>query len=131
MPDTREAVSSEETSNRRVTRAGWGVLLIWVGTALLLQLGWGVGLIGAGVVVLAMQVIRKSMGLPWERFGIVAGLLLAVCGVWNLFDVSVRLLPVLCIAAGVALLLSNWAARKHPPAPGGHSDLPAASPPRA
>ena len=110
---------------------GWGVLLIWTGTALLLHSGWGVLLIGAGVIVLATQAARRVLGLPWEWFGGVAGLILVVCGVWNLFDVSVQLLPLLCIAAGIALVGSTWAAKHRPQAPGSHSDLPAAPHPRA
>ena len=131
MPDTREVVSIEETSNRKVTRAGWGVLLIWAGIALLLNLGWGVGLVGAGAIVLALQAIRGYLGLRWDWFGVVAGLILVICGVWNVFDVSVHLVPVLCIVAGVALLVSTWATKRAHHPPGGQADLPSGSHPGA
>ena len=127
MPDPREVVSSEETSGRRLAKAGWGVLLIWAGIALLLDLGWGVGLVGAGAIVLAMQAVRRYAGLHRDPFGIFVGVLLLACGVWQAFDVSVQLVPVLCIAAGVVLLASSWAGRRQ----GEHAELHATSHPRA
>jgi hypothetical protein len=131
MPDAREVVSSEDTSSRRLAKAGWGVLLIWAGAALLLHLGWGVVLIGAGAIALAVQALRGYLGLRLDRFGIVAGAILVLCGVWNLFDVSVQLVPLLCIGAGIVLLASTWAARRPPRQPGGPADLHSASHPRA
>jgi len=130
MPDAREVVSSEATASQRLAKAGWGLLLIWAGAVLLLHLGWGVGLIGAGVIVLALQAIRGYQGLRLDRFGVVAGGLLVVCGVWNLFDVSVQLVPLLCIGAGVVLLVSTWGAKRPPHAPRGPTDLHSASHPR-
>jgi hypothetical protein len=89
-----------------------------------------VGLVGAGAIVLAMQGARSWAGLHADKLGIVAGALLVVCGIWDLFRVSVEIVPVLCIGAGVALLASSWAAKRHPTA-GGGSDVHAASHPRA
>jgi len=131
MPDARQDVSSENASSRTVARLGWGLLLIWIGAVLLLNLGWGVGLIGAGTMALAIQALRRRLGLGWDRFGLVAGLLLVACGVWNVFDVSVQLVPLLCIGAGIALLVSTWAAKRRPRAPGEQTDIHAASHPRA
>ena len=127
MPDARQGVSSEEASSRNVGQAGWGLLLIWIGAALLLHIDWGVGLIGAGAIVLAIQALRRYRGLAWDRFGLVAGLLLVVGGVWNVLDVSVRLVPVLCIAFGIVLLVSAWTARRSPRTPAGQTDLRASS----
>ena len=131
MPDEGQVTSSEAGSSRSVATAGWGLLLIWIGTALLLRFEWGVGLVGAGTIVLAAQLMRRYLGLAWETFGIVAGVLLVACGVWSLIDVSIRLFPLLCIGAGIALLVSTWVAKRPPHAPGGQGDLPAASHPRA
>lgn len=127
MSDEREVVSSEDASGRGLVKAGWGLLLIWIGAALLLHLGWGVGLIGAGAIVLATQAARRYRGLQWDRFGIAAGVILVVCGVWNVFDVSAPLVPLLCIGAGIALLVSTWAAKRRPHAPQGQPDLHAAA----
>jgi hypothetical protein len=130
MPNTPQGISNEDASSRSVARAGWGLLLIWIGTVLFLHWGWGLALIGAGTIVLAAQVWRRQLGLKWERSGIIFGLLLLVCGVWTLFDVAVELVPLLCIAGGIALLVSTWAANRAR-ATGRRADLQAASHPRA
>ncbi len=131
MADARQDVSSEGASSKSVAKAGWGLLLIWIGAALLLNFGWGIGLIGAGTIVLAAQAFRRYLGLNRDRFGVVVGLLLVVCGVWNMFHVTVELVPLLCIGAGIALLVATWTAKRTPRAPGGPADPHAASHPRA
>ena len=85
---------------------GWGLFFIWIGSAVLAHLGWGIGLAGVGILALAGQVARKSLGLTFEAFWAVIGALFAIGGVWQLFSVRVSLIPILCIAAGVSLLLS-------------------------
>lgn len=130
MPDARSDVSSEDVS-KRVARAVWGLLLIWTGAALLLHWSWGVGLLGAGAIVLAAQAFRGYLRAKIDGFGLVAGLLLVVCGVWNMFDVTLDLVPLLCIGGGIALLVSIWAAKGTRRASGGPPELHAPSPPRA
>jgi hypothetical protein len=110
MQEERHDVSSEDVS-RNVARAVWGLLLIWTGAALLLHWSWGVGLVGAGAILLAAQGARRYLRVKLDGFGLVAGVLLVVCGVWNMFDVALELVPLLCIGAGIALLVSIWAAR--------------------
>jgi hypothetical protein len=129
MPDARSDVSSEDVSNR-VARAAFGVLLIWVGAALLLQWRWGVGLVGAGAILLAAQALRGYLRVRIDGFGLVAGLLLVVCGVWNLFDVTLNLVPLLCIGAGIALLVSIWTAKRTRRASPGAPEFHAPSHPR-
>ncbi len=128
MPDARSQVSSGELSNT-VARVVWGLLLIWTGAAVLLHWGWGVGLVGAGAILLGAQAFRRSRRVDVDRFGLVAGLLLVVCGVWRMFDVAVELVPLLFIAAGIALLVSTRIARGARGAPGARADLHA--PPQA
>jgi hypothetical protein len=127
MADVRQDVSREDASGKSVAKAGWGLLLIWTGVALLLRFGWAVGLIGAGAIVLAAHAFRRYRGLPGDRFGVVVGMLLLACGVWNVFDVTVPLVPLFCIGAGIALLMSIWTAKRSPRAPG-RADLQAAHP---
>lgn len=110
MQEERHDVSSEDVS-RSVARAVWGLLLIWTGAALLLHWSWGVGLVGAGAILLAAQGARRYLRVKLDGFGLVAGVLLVVCGVWNTFDVALELVPLLSIGAGIALLVSIWAAR--------------------
>ena len=124
MPDTGAE------SSRSVARVVWGVLLVWMGAAWLLHWSWGVGLIGAGAILLAAQAYRSFAGLRVDGFGLVAGLMLVACGVWNLFDVAFELMPILCIGAGIALLVSTWRARRAHRAVGAGTDLHAPSHPR-
>ncbi len=130
MPDVPTDVSSE-CASRNVARVVWGLLLIWVGAALLLRWSWGVGLAGAGAILLAAQAYRRATRLEVDGFGLIVGLVLLICGAWNLLDVAIGLVPLLCIAAGIALLVSTWTARRVHGAGGGSTDLHAPSHPRA
>jgi hypothetical protein len=101
-----------ESASKDVSRVVWGLLLIWIGAALLLYWTWGVGLLGAGAILLAAQAYRRAVGLIVDRFGLVAGLVLVVCGVGNLVGVAIELVPLLCIVAGAGVLVSAWTAHR-------------------
>jgi hypothetical protein len=120
-------VVSEVESSRRVARAVWGLLLIWMGAAVFLRWGWGVGAVGAGAILLGAQAVRRYRRLAVDVFGLIAGALLVVSGAGSLFRVAIDLFPLLIVAAGVVLLVSAWTTRARP-APGGRSELHA--PPR-
>ena len=85
----------------------WSLFFIWIGIALLSHLGWGVGLLGVGIIILGKQATRKYMALGFETFEVVCGVLFVLGGIWELLSVRIGLVPVVCIAAGVALLLSG------------------------
>lgn len=130
MADARSNSSSKDISNS-VAKAVWGLLLIWMGAALLLHWSWGVGLVGAGTILLAAQAFRRYLRVGIDGFGLVAGSMLVLCGVWNMFDVALDLVPLVCIGAGIALLVSIWAAKRTRPASGEAPELHAPSRPRA
>ncbi len=118
---------SRDDVSKTVARVVWGILLIWVGTALLLHWTWGVGLFGAGAILLAAQAYRRYRRVNIDGFGLVAGFLLVACGVWNMFHLSLEIVPLLCIAAGIAVLVSIWTSRGTRRASEGRPDLHAAS----
>jgi hypothetical protein len=91
---------------RRIDAIGWGLFFIWIGIALLAHIGWGVGLIGVGIIILGGQVIRKSSGLKVAGFGIFIGFLFFLGGFGELLNIRFDLIPILCVVAGVALLVS-------------------------
>lgn len=91
---------------KRLDALGWGLFFIWIGVALLAQLGWGVGLLGVGVLALGGQGARFHSGLKVDGFGIGFGVLLVAGGICHLLDVQHGLTPVLCVAAGLALVIS-------------------------
>ena len=129
MADALRSMRREDASGKGVERFAWGLLLVWIGAVLSLHWGWKVGLVGAGAIVLAAHGWRRHLGLTFDLWGVLFGVLLLVCGVWTLLEVSIDLLPVLCIAAGVALLVSTR--RPSRASPGGPADAHAASHPRA
>ncbi|WP_242346070.1 hypothetical protein [Anaeromyxobacter terrae] len=100
------AASERGTLEKRLDAGGWGLFFIWVGVALALDVGWGAGLVGVGVITLGVQVVRKLLGLDLDRFSLAVGALFVAGGIWKLVDVTVALVPLLCIAAGFALLAS-------------------------
>ena len=110
MQEALHEVSGDELS-RKVATAVWGLLLIWIGSALLLHWSWGVGLLGAGAILLGAQAVRRYRRVKVDGFGRVVGSLLVVCGIWNMFDVVLALAPLLCIGFGIALLVSAWTAK--------------------
>lgn len=84
----------------------WSFFFIWIGIALLSNIGWGIGLVGVGIVILGKQATRKYMGLSFETLGVVCGALFVLGGGWELLNVRVSLVPVVCLVAGLALLAS-------------------------
>lgn len=92
--------------DKKLEAVGWGLFFIWLGVALLGKAGWGVWLLGVGLITLGMQAARRYFALRADRFWLVVGFLFVVGGIWELFRVSIGLVPVLCIIAGAALLVS-------------------------
>lgn len=84
----------------------WSFFFIWIGVALLSNVGWGIGLLGVGIIILGKQATRQYMALGFETFGVVCGVLFVLGGIWELLSVRISLVPIVCIAAGAALLLS-------------------------
>ena len=93
--------------HKKLEAAGWALFFIWVGVALFAHIGWGVGLLGVGIIILGAQVARKYFALKLEGFWVAVGFLFGVGGFCKLVNVQLGLLPILCIVAGVALLVST------------------------
>ena len=99
LPDRRGALE-------RLDSVAWGLFFLWVGVALQTNLSWGIGLLGVGIIVLGAQTARKYMALTLETFWVVVGVLFVMGGIWELLSVRVAMIPVVCITAGVLLLVS-------------------------
>ena len=100
------AVVDRRITVEKLDAIGWGLFFIWIGIALLANLGWGIGLLGVGILILGGQMARKYMALRFETFWALVGALFVIGGVWELLSVRVSLIPILCIVAGIALLVS-------------------------
>lgn len=97
--------------DKKLEAAGWGLFFIWIGIALFAHVGWGTGLLGVGIITLGAQMARKYFALRWEGFWVAVGFLFVVGGICKLFNVHLGLVPILCIVAGIALLLSMLVGR--------------------
>ncbi len=106
-----QTIMKRESWNRKLETAGWGLFFLWTGIAFLTHIGWGVGFLGVGLIILGGQIARKYLGLRWGEFWGVVGSLFIIAGIWDLFRVQMRLLPILCLIAGVALLASFFIGR--------------------
>jgi len=97
---------SRHVLHKKLDAVGWSLFFIWIGIALLADVGWGVGLLGVGIITLGGQVMRKYFALRVEVFWVMVGFFFLLAGVWELVNVQFGLIPILCISAGVSLLIS-------------------------
>ena len=93
---------------RKLDAVGWGLFLIWLGIVLLVGADTSVALLGIGLIILGVQVARLFLNLAIERFWFVVGLLFVVGSLWQLADTRMPLPPILLIAAGLALILTQF-----------------------
>ena len=106
-----QAMTKRSSLNKKLDAAAWGLFFIWTGTAFLADVDWGAGLLGVGMITLGAQVARRYFSLKLEGFWVVVGFLFTVGGIWKLFQVQVGFMPILCIIAGFALLVSIFVGR--------------------
>jgi hypothetical protein len=101
-----QRLTNRHVLHKKLDAAGWGLFFVWIGIALIADVGWGMGLLGVGIITLGAQAARNYFGLKLEGFWVVTGFLFVLGGVWELFNVPLDLMPILCIVAGVALFVS-------------------------
>jgi hypothetical protein len=99
--------ADKQITVQKLDAVGWGLFFIWIGIALLANLGWRIGLLGVGILILGGQMARNYWALRFEAFWVLVGALFVIGGVWEMLSVRVGLIPILCIGAGVALLVST------------------------
>ena len=104
--DSVQSLADRRLVERRLEAVGWGLFFIWIGVALVSNFGWAVGLLGAGIIILGTQIARKPLALKVDGFWVVVGSLFVLGGIWEWFKIQVGLVPILCIAVGLALLVS-------------------------
>ena len=99
-------VAGDGRADHRINAMSGGLLLIWIGIAMLFDAGWGFGLLVVGIILLGEQAARWIFQVKFNKFWVVAGIVALIAGVLFLFGVEVSFVPILLIAAGIALLLS-------------------------
>jgi hypothetical protein len=105
--ETGQEAKTEEKSElgNKLSAVGWALFLIWVGIAVLVNLGLGFGLLGVGVITLGVQAVRRYCGLELVGFWAVVGLLFLLGGALQVLKVSLPLVPILLVGAGIVLLV--------------------------
>ena len=93
--------------NRTVNVRTGGLLLIWIGVALLADVGWGVGLIGVGTILLLEQLTRWRLAIEFEWFWVGTGAVAIGTGVAITVGLRDALMPILLIVVGGALVAST------------------------
>ncbi len=101
-----QKMTNAKVLHKKLEAIGWGLFFVWVGIAFAAHVGWGTGLLGVGIITLGGQVMRRYFALRVELFWVMVGFFFLLGGVWELFNVRLDLMPILCIVAGVALLVS-------------------------
>jgi hypothetical protein len=101
------ALEKSSASEKQVEAGTWGVFFVWIGIAFLADLSWGVWLVGVGAILLGAQLARRFLALRIEGFWIVAGALFVIGGLTEVYPLAmdIPLIPLLCILAGVGLLV--------------------------
>jgi hypothetical protein len=109
------SVIRERGLNRRLETAGWGLLLLWSGTVMLLpgDLGvlWHVWLVGAGAILLGASVAGRALGLRPTWGTIVLGVVGLVSGIGGLAGVSIPVVGLAVVVFGLVLVLTGVRSR--------------------
>lgn len=104
--DVLRATAQARDLDRKIGSGAWGLFFTWAAVALLGNMGWGPGLIGVGLITFGAQAARRYVDLPVEPLWLVIGVLFTTGGVWKSLDAKVNVVPVVFIAAGIALLVA-------------------------
>lgn len=111
MVEEQNAINQTDLA-QKLSAVGWSLFFIWVGISFLAKLDFGYGLLGVGIITLGMQLIRKIFNLKFEGFWLVIGLLFILGALGYLLDVSIPLVPIVLILAGIFLLFSTLKKKK-------------------
>ena len=97
----------------KVDAVGWGLFLVWIGIAFLLDVGKGIGLLGISIIILGVQFVRKNMGLQFEGFWVIVGVGAFVAAVSELSNLEIPIGPIVIILIGVGILASIVKRKQH------------------
>lgn len=104
--------SEKRVLERRLDAGSWGLFFMWLGLGLLLDVDDAIWLLGVAAIVLGTQALARILKLKVEGFWIVVGVCFLLGGLWDLFDLTVSLIPILLLVGGAALLLAAFRAKQ-------------------
>lgn len=109
------SVIRERSVNKRLETAGWGLLLLWSGTLMLLpgDLGvlWHVWLVGAGAILLGASIVGLALRLRPTGGTIILGVVGLVSGIGGLAGVSIPVIGLAVIVLGLLLVITGIRSR--------------------
>jgi hypothetical protein len=93
----------------KLSTVSWGLFFVWIGVTFLFGIGWGTALIGIGVIALGGAAVRLFLQLPIDWFWLLFGIAFVAWGLCESLNIkfSGALLPILSIAAGLAMLVGG------------------------
>lgn len=102
---------------KRLSSAGWGLLLAWSGALVMLpgDLGtlWHIWLIGVGVILLGLSVVVRARGLRPSWDTIVLGTVAGATGIGGVGGVPISAIGLALILLGLGLTVTgirSWSA---------------------
>jgi hypothetical protein len=96
----------------KLSGLGWALFFIWIGVSYLVNFDAAITLLGIGVIILGMQLIRKSMNLNFEGFWLVIGGLFVLGGFGRVLEVRIPIIPIVLILAGIVMIYSIFTKKK-------------------
>ena len=104
--------SEKRVLERKVDAGSWGLFLVWLGLGLFFDIDDAIWLLGVAGIVLGTQALCSRLSLRVEGFWIVVGLCFLLGGLWELFSLTVELVPVLLVLGGATLLITAFRAKR-------------------
>ena len=103
-----------EAAHAQTARITWGLLILWIGVALLAPMPEGFGFLGAGGIILASGVYHRARRWPFPLLGWISGLVLLAVGLLPLLPEvgQVSILPVALIIIGAYLIIRALRSRE-------------------
>lgn len=112
---TAETKDARSDLRKRLGTAGWGLLLLWSGTVLMLpgELGilWHVWLIGVGAILLGVSVVVRALGVKPSWDTIVLGIVALVSGIAGVAGASFSAIGLALILFGLSLAATAFRSR--------------------
>lgn len=111
MFDETSSPSEALEREKKLSAIAWGSFFVWIGVAWLAGMEWWLGLLVTGLIILGAQAARTYLALGLDGFWVAVGILFVLSGIWLAFNVRIGLVPVVCLLAGIALLVSTLVRR--------------------
>ncbi len=108
-----------QTLNRRLETIAWGAFFVWWGiTELFPSLPGGIGAIGIGFILLGLNAVRSTNGIPASGFTTTLGVLALVLGVLDFsrgmlhLSFELPIFGILLIVLGVIFLVRELTGKR-------------------